>query len=99
MDKEQQQVIKKAGLEIPTWSVLDKGIKTVARATYYNKEGKELPNLPADPYHLQRYLARGFTLEKPQTSEIKCEVCGKSFKAKIALEGHKHSHKIEKEVN
>ncbi len=112
MNKEQQATLKKLGIEQPTWMVVDNnkyGLKTVPRVTMYTKDGREMPNLPADSYHLPRYLKRGFLLEKPiipQVSEtpidtiekeFKCETCGKSFGVRLALEGHKRSHK--KEVN
>ena len=35
------------------------------RATYYKADGEAMPNLPADPWSMQRYLARGFTLVPP----------------------------------
>ena len=34
-------------------------LKKIPKMTYVNKEGKEFPNLPADAYHLKRYLSRG----------------------------------------
>lgn len=37
-----------------------------ARATYYKKDGEPMTNLPADPYSMQRYLKKGFTLTPPQ---------------------------------
>ena len=33
------------------------------RVTYYKPDGEALPNLPADPEHMQRYMDRGFTLK------------------------------------
>ena len=36
-----------------------------ARATYYKTDGEAMPGLPADPFSMQRYLARGFTLFPP----------------------------------
>ncbi len=99
------QVLEKCGVK-GVWEVTNRPIQ---RLTYYAPDGRELPNLPADAYHLERYLKRGFTLQKPQVSEtspimeikgvFKCETCGKTFGTRIALEGHKHSHKTEKEVN
>ena len=35
------------------------------RVTYYKPDGEALPNLPADPEHMQKYLSRGFTLKPP----------------------------------
>lgn len=40
-----------------------------AKATYYKKTGEAMPNLPADPYSLQKYLRRGFTLTPPRVVE------------------------------
>lgn len=94
MDKEQMQVLERCGVK-GVWEVTN---RPVQRLTYYAPDGRELPNLPADSYHLERYLKRGLTLQKPQVSEFKCETCGKPFGSRIALEGHKHSHKTEKEV-
>ena len=34
------------------------------------KEWEPSPNLPGDPYSLQKYLSRGFLLAKPGSSEI-----------------------------
>ncbi len=35
------------------------------KATYYKPDGEAMPNLPADPYSMDRYLRRGFTLAPP----------------------------------
>lgn len=74
--------------------------KTIPHMTYYKNDGTALPNLPADPYHLKRYLSRGFTIEppqvavaKPQDKKFVCETCGAGFDQRIALEGHLRSHK------
>jgi hypothetical protein len=40
-------------------------LKTTPRMTFYNKDGVPLANLPADSYHMKRYLARGFTITPP----------------------------------
>lgn len=84
------------------------GLTAQPKATYYTRnkntgEVVEMRNLPADPYSLHHYLAKGFVLDKsqlkpqavglPQEGEFVCEVCGKSFKAQIALRGHMRSHK------
>jgi len=36
-----------------------------SRGTIYKPNGEPMPNMPIDPYHLQRYLRRGFTLLPP----------------------------------
>ena len=70
-----------------------------AKATYYTKEGRVMPNLPADPWSMKRYLARGFTLTPPvkeESGELICDECGAGpFKAKIGLAGHKRTHNKE----
>jgi len=43
-----------AGFQFTSWP---------AKATYYKPTGEPMPNLPADPYSMSRYLARGFTLK------------------------------------
>lgn len=77
-----------------------KGLKTVPKMTYYKPNGDALPGLPSDPYHLEKYLKRGFTLTPPQTKPqegepvgFPCETCGKVLKTKLALAGHRRSHK------
>mgnify|MGYP001558968340 CR=1 FL=1 len=37
-----------------------------AKATYYRANGEPLPNLPADPWSMRKYLARGLTLQPPK---------------------------------
>ena len=72
--------------------------KTIERMTYY-KDGKALGNMLADPYHMNRYLSRGFTLIPPRgepQTEFICETCGKSLKTKLALSGHSRSHEKSK---
>jgi hypothetical protein len=69
MDKEQVKVVKGFGYsitEIP-------GLKRVPTMTFYNKNGREMPNLPADPYSLKHYLSKGFTLEPPKENSNKGE--------------------------
>jgi len=79
------------------------------KATYYKADGTPMPNLPADPWSMRRYLARGFTLAPPQNptatvgvagtagnGKLVCDVCGKGpFKIALGLAGHKRSHKKE----
>jgi len=40
------------------------------KATWYKPDGTALPNLPADPYHMRRYRARGWTLVAPDSPAI-----------------------------
>ena len=91
MDRNQQRTMESFGfamVELPD-------LKTVPRMTYITPDGRELPNLPADAYHLARYLSRGFKpkLANSEPHDFVCDVCGKEFKYKIALTGHKRTHK------
>ena len=36
------------------------------RITWFKPSGEAMPNLPADPWHMERYLARGFTPDLPK---------------------------------
>jgi hypothetical protein len=61
MNKRQEmlQKLRKDGIvveELDSWP---------AKATYYKSSGEALPNLPADPYSMAKYLRRGFTLTPP----------------------------------
>lgn len=40
-----------------------------AKATYYKPSGEPLPNLPADPYSMRKYLRRGLLLAPPKQAE------------------------------
>ncbi len=104
MDKGQLNTLKLFG-----YAVEELPGKTIPKMTYYKSEnGQEviLPNLPADPYHMSRYLKRGFTLEPSKVSEppltkpqqekstgFPCETCGKVLSTRLALAGHSRSHK------
>jgi hypothetical protein len=74
-----------------------------AKATYYTRDGRALPNLPADPMSMQCYLARGFTLTPPANPVVQavperfvCLTCGRDdFKAHIGLVSHMRTHKKE----
>jgi len=39
------------------------------RITWFNTKGQAMPNLPADPWHMERYLARGFTPDLPRMAQ------------------------------
>jgi hypothetical protein len=64
MDKEQSGILEAIGGG-STWEVDG---KRIPRMTFYKPDGETL-ELLADPYHLKRYLARGFTLKPPSTPE------------------------------
>lgn len=62
MDKEQQKVLESFGI---TWKELGSSLQRQPKLTYYKPDGEPLPNLPADPIFLKRYLDRGFSLTPP----------------------------------
>lgn len=43
------------------------------RITWFKPSGEAMPNLPADPWHMERYLARGFTPDLPRVQEAVAE--------------------------
>lgn len=57
--KEVKELLKRQGytVEIDRWP---------KKSTYYKPSGEALPNLPSDPFSMEKYLRRGFTLEPPQ---------------------------------
>ena len=60
-----QPLVKAQGYNVET---ID--FKNAPRGSLWRKSGKEwieIKNLPLDPYHLQRYLARGFRLDPPES--------------------------------
>ncbi len=62
-----------------------------AKATYYKPDGEAMPNLPADPWSMRRYLRRGFTLVPPMagaSNGLTCPLCGFVAKARIGLVSH-----------
>lgn len=67
MDRQQQKILQEHGI---AWEVMTKGIATQPKATFYNRDGTPLPNLPADAYSLRRYLARGLTLTPPENPVV-----------------------------
>ena len=40
-------------------------VRNEQRATWYKPDGTVLPNLPADPYHMHRFRAKGWMLIPP----------------------------------
>jgi hypothetical protein len=92
IDKELERDLAMSGLAFREL----KNLENQPKATFYKPDGTPMPNLPADPHSLKRYLGRGFTLAPPQQTSIRCDVCGRGgFKAKIALAGHMRSHRKE----
>ena len=91
MDREQQVIARGFGYEIKFLPQLT----AQPRLTYYDKKGDAVV-LPADPYSMRHYLAKGFTLIPPESNspdKFVCDVCGKEVSTKLALAGHKRSHK------
>ena len=62
--REERQWLAQQGF---TWSLLQNSREKV---TWYKPDGTALHNLPADPYHMKRYRARGWTLTPPETPEV-----------------------------
>ena len=50
-----------------SWTFLQ---NTREKVTWYKPDGTALHNLPADPYHMKRYRARGWTLAPPEAPAI-----------------------------
>lgn len=76
------------------------------KATYYKPTGEALPNLPADPFSMEKYTRRGFTLTPPlnpvapsENGDLKCEVCGFVAKSSFGLKAHQRIHKEVIHVN
>ena len=62
--REERQWLAQQGF---TWSLLQNSREKV---TWYKPDGTALHNLPADPYHMKRYRARGWTLTPPENPEV-----------------------------
>ena len=62
--KEERQWLAQQGY---SWSFIQNNRE---KATWYKPDGTALPNLPADPYHMKRYLSRGWTLVAPDSQFI-----------------------------
>ncbi len=103
MNKAQVEVLKAKGFAFEGLP----GLHAQPRAKYYSRNRNDghvvQHNLPADPYSLEHYLAKGFTLNpndlkpwtdvKAQEGDFVCEVCGRGFTKRIALAGHSRTHK------
>ncbi len=94
MNIQQEKTFKLLGFSVEEME----NLKKIPRITLYNKEGVPFHNTLADPYHLERYLKRGFNIKPPLTETqgeaegFKCETCGKVLKTRLALAGHNRSH-------
>jgi len=62
--REERQWLSSQGF---TWSFIQNSREKV---TWYKPDGTALHNLPADPYHMKRYRARGWTLIPPESPVI-----------------------------
>ena len=62
--KEERQWLNQQGF---SWSFIESNRD---KATWYKPDGTPRPNLPADPYHMRRYRARGWTLVPPESPAI-----------------------------
>jgi hypothetical protein len=62
--REERQWLAQQGF---SWSFIQNNRDKV---TWYKPDGTALPNLPADPYHMRRYRARGWTLVAPDSLVI-----------------------------
>ena len=74
------------------YAIEELNLKSIPKMDFVTPDGRILRGLPADPYHLQRYLSRGLK-PKDSTPLLVCEDCGKEFKHQIALAGHRRTHK------
>ena len=61
--------------------------KWPTRLTYYKPDGEPMPKLPADPFSMQQYLKRGFTLMPPKVQEDAPLYISDKDKAKIKEKG------------
>lgn len=55
------------------------------RGTLYKANGELMPNMPIDPYHLQKYLRRGFTLYPPEKAYLEKRKRGRPAKNKTEI--------------
>ena len=107
MDRAQIKTLQEAGYSVETVPTTEQPKMTFWRKEKtINEDGKivtgenwvEMPNLPADPRSMQRYLARGFVPVKPEAVEEKestCPQCGKVCKGEFGLHSHMKAHKNE----
>ena len=73
------------------------------RLTYYKPDGEGLPHLPADPWSMERYLKRGFTLVPPelpiQPSDGGKEELAPLYVSNKDKQEHEREIKTEEKVN
>uniref|UniRef100_A0A6H1ZFH4 C2H2-type domain-containing protein n=1 Tax=viral metagenome TaxID=1070528 RepID=A0A6H1ZFH4_9ZZZZ len=102
LSREQHAVLKSRGYTIEELP----GMAEAAKITLYKKDQGAviaMPNLPADPNSLRRYLDRGFKLRpedfaeketpKSEVTSVACDQCGKICKSDFGLKAHLRSHK------
>ncbi len=99
LTKQQAQVLENQGVLIQ----FDTALVGPKRMTYYsiNKDNGDVVehNLPADPYSLEHYLAKGFTLTRPEKAQagqdigVQCPTCEKVCASEFGLKSHMKSHK------
>lgn len=61
------------------------------RITWYKPTGEAMPNLPADPWHMERYLARGFTPDLPMVAQAEPVPTPETAQPEIAQQVQDHS--------
>ena len=86
-----QPLVKAQGYNLET---ID--FKNSPRGSLWRKSGKEwieVKNLPLDPYHLQRYLLRGFRLHAPQAKPDSQQLSFLSVNEEAMIEGDDSSKK------
>lgn len=64
MDEKQIDTLKFFGYQITELPG-----KPIPHMDMWTPDGRKMIHLPADPYHLRRYLNRGFLLEPPKVTE------------------------------
>lgn len=61
------------------------------RITWFKASGEAMPNLPADPWHMERYLARGFRPDLPKITQVESVSAPETAQAEIAEQVQDHS--------
>ena len=90
-------------MDIPRENILNLN-KSRMRAVYYRSNGQPTMPLPADPYSVAYYFAKGFTarpkvVNQPEPdrgdNSISCPTCGFEAKSEFGLKSHQRKHKKE----